>query len=112
MNNHKLEVEPMWHDWFMTDAFKVEKRLFRAFSFLPNDTRCKICYSRFNGMGGFMMRSLGRTQSNLNPNFCNVCEDFAKKNPGGAEVEISMLFADVRGSTALSERMTAIEFSK
>jgi adenylate cyclase len=53
----------------------------------------------------------GRKQSNLNPHFCNVCEDFARKNPGGAEVEMSMLFADVRGSTALSEQMSSIEFS-
>jgi adenylate cyclase len=63
-------------------------------------------------MGGFVMRSLGRKQSNLNPHFCNVCEDFAKKNPGGSEVEMSILFADVRGSTALSEGMTPIEFQK
>jgi hypothetical protein len=59
-----------------------------------------------------VMRSLGRKQSSLNPNFCNVCEDFAKKFPGGAEVEMAMLFADVRGSTSLSEQMTAIEFQK
>ena len=54
----------------------------------------------------------GRRQSNLNPHFCNVCEDFAKKFPGGAEVEMSMLFADVRGSTSLSEQLTPIEFQK
>jgi adenylate cyclase len=63
-------------------------------------------------MGGFIMRSIGRKQSNLNPHFCNICEDFAKMYPGGAEVEMSMLFVDVRGSTALSEQMTAIEFQK
>lgn len=33
------------------------------------------------------------------------------KYPGGAEVELSMLFVDVRGSTGLAERMTAKEFS-
>ena len=54
----------------------------------------------------------GRKQSNLNPHFCNMCEDFAKKFPGGAEVEMSMLFVDVRGSTALSEQMTSMEFQK
>ena len=53
-----------------------------------------------------------RKQSNLNPHFCNMCEDFAKKFPGGAEVEMSMLFVDVRGSTALSEQMTSMEFQK
>ena len=112
MSDQKLPVEEMWRDWFMTDAFKVEKQMFRAFRFLPHDPRCKICHSPFHGMGGFVMRSLGRKQSSLNPHFCNICEDFAKKFPGGAEVEMAMLFADVRGSTSLSEQMTAIEFQK
>jgi adenylate cyclase len=112
MSDRNLPVEQLWHDWFMTDAYKVEKRWFRAFRFLPHDPRCKICYSPFDGMGGFVMRSMGRKQSHLNPNFCNICEEFAQKHPGGAEVEMSMLFADVRGSTSLSEQMTPLEFQK
>ncbi|HLO18317.1 MAG TPA: adenylate/guanylate cyclase domain-containing protein [Anaerolineales bacterium] len=113
MSDHKSEVEQMWRDWFTTDAFRVERQIFRVFRLLPHDPRCKICYSPFRGTGGLIMRSLlGRKQSNLNPHFCNVCEDFAKRNPGGAEVEMSMLFADVRGSTALSEQMTSTEFNK
>jgi adenylate cyclase len=32
--------------------------------------------------------------------------------PGGAEVELSMLFVDARGSTVLAEQMTAKEFSR
>jgi adenylate cyclase len=110
MSDHKPELDRMWHDWFTTDAASVEKRLFRAFRMLPHDPRCKICYSPFEGMGGLMMSIFGRKQSQLNPYFCNVCEDFAKKHPGGSEVEMSMLFADVRGSTALSEQMTVTEF--
>lgn len=110
MSDHKPELDRMWHDWFTTDAASVEKRLFRAFRMLPHDPRCKICHSPFEGMGGLMMRLLGRKQSQLNPYFCNVCEDFAKKHPGGSEVEMSMLFVDVRGSTALSEQMTVTEF--
>src|SRR5512138_1110403 len=112
MSDPKLPVEQLWHDWFMTDAYKVEKRWFRAFRLLPHDPRCKICYSPFHGMGGLVMRTMGRKQSSLNPNFCNICEDFAKKHPGGAEVEMSMLFADVRGSTALSEQMSPMDFSR
>src|SRR4030067_3793207 len=54
----------------------------------------------------------GRKPSTLNPRFCNVCEDFARKFPGGAQVEMSMLFADVRGSTALSEQMPPGEYKK
>ena len=110
---NKDNVEQMWHDWFMTDAFAVEMRLYRFFNILPHDPRCKLCHAPFQGVGGMVVGALyGRKQSNLNPYFCNVCEDFAKKFPGGAEVEMSMLFVDVRGSTALSEQMTPLEFQK
>lgn len=110
---NKDNVEQMWHDWFMTDAFAVEKRLYRFFYILPHDPRCKLCHAPFHGVGGMAVSALyGRKQSSLNPRFCNVCEDFAKKFPGGAEVEMSMLFVDVRGSTSLSEQMTPIEFQK
>jgi adenylate cyclase len=113
MSDHKPEVEQMWHDWFMTDAFKVEKEQYRFLRLLPHDPRCKLCHAPFHGIGGVVVGALlGRKQSSLNPSFCNMCEEFAKKYPGGAEVEMSMLFADVRGSTALSEQMTAVEFSK
>ena len=37
---------------------------------------------------------------------------FANKYPGGTELEISMLFVDVRGSTSLAERMTAGDFGQ
>ncbi len=110
---NKDNVSQMWHDWFMTDAFAVEKRLQGYFRILPHDPRCKLCHAPFHGIGGMVVGALyGRRQSYLNPYFCNVCEDFAKKFPGGAEVEMSMQFADVRGSTSLSEQMTPIEFQK
>jgi adenylate cyclase len=110
---NKDNVGQIWHDWFMTDAFEVEKRMYGLYRHLPHDPRCKLCHTPFQGVGGVVLGSLfGRKQSTLNPNFCNVCEAFAKKFPGGAEVEMSMLFADVRGSTALSERLTPHEFTK
>lgn len=37
---------------------------------------------------------------------------FAKRYPGGAELEISMLFVDVRGSTQMAERMTPASFGE
>ncbi len=38
--------------------------------------------------------------------------EFCQKYPGGTELEISMLFVDVRDSTKLAERMRAVEFSR
>jgi adenylate cyclase len=107
------EAEQLWHDWFTKDANTVERQMPRLFHFLPHDPRCKLCNAPFQGVGGIVVGTLfGRKQSNLNPHFCNICEEFAKKFPGGAEVEMSMLFADVRGSTALSEQMSPTEFSR
>lgn len=113
MSDDKSEYDQMWRDWFMTDAFQAEKRMHRFLRVLPHDPRCKFCHAPFEGIGGVIARALyGKKRSNLNPRFCNICEDFANKNPGGHEVEMSMLFADVRGSTALSERMNPTDFSR
>jgi adenylate cyclase len=37
---------------------------------------------------------------------------FAKRYPGGAELEISMLFVDVRGSTGMAEGMSPASFGQ
>jgi adenylate cyclase len=79
---------------------------------MPKNPRCKVCSAPFSGIGGtFVKLALGRERSTLNPNLCNICENFAREYQGGAEIEISMLFADVRGSTFLAEEMTPLEFS-
>jgi adenylate cyclase len=41
-----------------------------------------------------------------------MCEKFASEHQGGAEIELTMLFADVRGSTRLAEGMKPVEFSR
>ncbi len=113
MTENKEMADQLWHDWFTSDAFSVEKGIYGFFHVLPHDPRCKLCQAPFKGVGGALVSALfGRKQSSLNPHFCNICEDYAQKNPGGAEVEMSMLFADVRGSTALSEQMSPSEFQK
>jgi hypothetical protein len=106
IDNKPVDVGSVWWFWFSTNAFAVDKRLRRIFRLLPRDPRCKFCNAPFQGVGGALMRSLfGKQQSNLNPRFCNLCEVASREFPGGAEVAMSMLFIDVRGSTALSEKM-------
>ena len=51
------------------------------------------------------MRVIGKRQSVFNPMMCTSCEKQLLKRRGGAEVESSLLFADIRGSTALGERL-------
>lgn len=49
------------------------------------------------------MRRLGYGPSRKNPQICNTC--FEKAPMGGVEMEIGVLFADVRGFTSLAESM-------
>lgn len=86
-----------------------ERRIFRK---LPSEPRCHICNSPFGGVGGAIMRAVGKGPSALNPNVCRVCERHAQRHPGGAEVEASFLFADVRGSTTLAESLGTAEFTR
>jgi adenylate cyclase len=79
---------------------------------LPSPPRCKLCNAPFRGPGGVLMRAVGRGQSPLNRRLCKYCLSAAEKLPGGAEVELSVLFADVRGSTAMAERIVPQEFSR
>jgi adenylate cyclase len=45
----------------------------------------------------------------MSPNVCNVCEDVLPV--GGAEVDTAVLFADIRGSTAIAEQVGASEYA-
>lgn len=58
------------------------------------------------------MRALGKSPSAKNPNMCNTCFRFMEANHGGAEIECSFLFADIRGSTTLAEGMSATAFRR
>lgn len=102
-------VEEEWYK-LLTEGESVPRRFRRLMGLLPSDPRCKQCASPFRGWGGFLMHLVGRDQSKYNPRFCQQCDTF--DHPGGAEVVISMLFADVRGSTSLAEQMSAVEFSR
>ncbi len=103
----------VWGFWFTTNAFHVDKQLRRISRLLPSDPRCKFCNAPFRGVGGRLMRIIfGKQRSTLNPNFCNLCEIASREFPGGAEVDMSMLFIDIRGSTALSDKMSPTEFSR
>jgi adenylate cyclase len=75
----------------------------RLFRLVPSSPRCKACGNPFGGVGGRAFRLAGFKPSRKNPALCSRCCD--SMPPGGAEVDIAVLFADVRGSTALGERL-------
>ena len=112
-DSKSVDVGNVWWFWFTTNAFAVDKRLRRIMRVLPQDPRCKFCNAPFQGIGGLLTRILfSKQRSALNPRYCNLCEIASKEFPGGAEVPMSILFIDIRGSTATSENMTPTEFSQ
>ncbi len=115
------EVERIWHHYLskgsMPDTLHfpwyTSKRLRPLYLRLPAEPRCQVCYYPFAGIGGKVMHRLFDIQpSKLNPHLCNQCDEFAKKYSGGTEIELSIIFADVRGSTKLAQEMDATKFSQ
>jgi adenylate cyclase len=76
---------------------------------LPTNPRCKLCNAPFAGPFVLLMGLLGKRPSTKNPRFCRDC--LTEAPLGGTEIELSLLFADVRGSTALAERLRPAEFA-
>jgi adenylate cyclase len=58
------------------------------------------------------MRAIRYGPSPLNRRLCKWCTRAIHKHPGGAEIDVSVLFADIRGSTAMAEQMAPEEFSR
>jgi adenylate cyclase len=107
----KLTPEEMWERMLTGDWPRLQ-RIRRMWGALPSPPRCKLCNAPFRGPGGVLMRAIAYGPSPLNRRLCKWCIRAAHKHPGGAEVEISVLVADVRGSTALAEGMPPEEFSR
>jgi len=86
---------------------KLRKRWMRV----PQGPRCKVCAAPFHGVGAILTRIVTHGQSVANPTLCQLCFRKLSDHPGGAEVEISIVFADIRGSTAIAERIGPAAFS-
>ncbi len=84
-----------------------------AFKHVPAEPRCRVCNAPFGRPGRYLSRAMGfGPGSSLNPTLCVRCEKIVTANEVGAEVELSLMFADVRGSTALAQELGHAEFQK
>ena len=101
--------EASWRD-FLTRGDSREHKVRGFFKRIPHGPRCKLCAAPFAGVGAPLMRMIGKRPSNQNPTMCTACFAFLAEHHGGAEIECSFLFADVRGSTTIAEGMSATSF--
>lgn len=114
-------VEEVWRTYlttgrapdYVSQPWHQSPLLKRFVRQVPDDPRCQYCHYPFEGVGGKLAKvAFGIERSRLNPHMCNECERFAEEFQGGTEMDLSLLFADVRGSTSLAEKMSAYEFSQ
>src|SRR5436189_3638114 len=79
----------------------------RLFGLMPSAARCKFCNAPFKGRYAGAVKTIGYTPSRKNPRICARCIERAPE--GGAVVAVTVLFADVRGYTALCEQLEPAE---
>lgn len=110
MESH--EVSKAWEMILTTGReYKDVRGARNLLKLVPRSPRCRMCNAPFEGLGGALVKLfLGKEPARANSSFCNDCEVFARKHPGGAEVELAMLFVDVRGSTSIAEKLGTSEF--
>lgn len=105
--------EEFWHGVLTGENPSLPLRQLRyIWRHLPRGPRCKFCNAPYHGVGAPLMRLIGKGPSRLSPQLCRQCLDYASRYLGGVELELTMLFADVRGSTALAESMSPIRYSQ
>jgi adenylate cyclase len=106
-----MHDDPFWGDVL---SGRIRKRVWRRsiFRLISPDAhmRCHLCLAPFDGVAAPLMRAIGRGPWRRNPQFCDQCERLFSQRHGGAEVEIAVVYADVRGSTQLAAQMRPLEF--
>jgi adenylate cyclase len=105
-------VDEMWSKRLTEGSVRI-RRYRPIYGRLPSNPRCVNCHRPFAGIGGaFLHKFQGLEKSKKNPRYCSACHSFTYNFPGGAEIELTMLFVDVRGSTTIAEKMDTLEFSR
>jgi adenylate cyclase len=64
------------------------------------------------GIGRSVLRFMGSAPSSFSPRWCSSCEESARYYEVGAEVELTMLFANMRDSTSLAESKGTMGFKE
>jgi adenylate cyclase len=108
---HDMKGEPVDVAFFeQLMARHLPRAFMRVMRWLPAEPRCRLCNAPYGGIGGQIMRRFGFGPSRKNPSLCNTC--FERAPMGGVNMEIGVLFADVRGFTSLAERTPTGELAQ
>jgi adenylate cyclase len=107
--SHNASNETWWREYLLR-GHRSEGVARKIFPFLPAPPRCKVCYVPFGGIVGKMLGAVGWAPSRKNPHLCSRCCD--RLPAGGAEIEIAVFFADVRGYTTVAEKLPPAQLAQ
>jgi adenylate cyclase len=107
----KQTPQEMWAE-VLTGKSKGLMRMRSIMGAIPAGPRCKLCQAPFGRPGRTVLKLIGAGPSPLNRRLCKLCIKHLHEEPGGTEIEVTVFFADVRGSTGLAEGMAPQEFSR
>ncbi len=112
--HHDPRSDALWRGVLLGDASLAPQlaRLRRIFKRLPSNRRCKVCYAPYAAPFGPFIIRLGFGAWDKNPSLCGSCLRAMERHQGGAEIDLSMLFADLRGSTELAGHMSATAYGR
>jgi adenylate cyclase len=106
------ETEDDWRQ-VLTGEWRPLLELRKRMRLLPSEPRCKLCAAPFGGLGGKLVPLVGFGRWEGNPSLCRACfTSIDSRGSGGAEVPVSLLFADIRGSTGIAERLKPAQYSR
>jgi len=110
--DHVRDFNPFWHAMLSGEhpMLRRGRRMLRLLSPTAHD-RCRLCFAGFDGFTAPAMRVMGRAPWRRNPHFCEKCESVLAQERGGTELDIGVLYADVRGSTQIAANMRPTEFA-
>ena len=97
-----------WHKPFPKELKRLRDILSLQQKFnlsLQSELHCHECGIPMTGFWGNILRFMNNTPSSFSPKLCSACEKSARQYEVGAEVELSIIFADVRDSTPLAEAL-------
>ena len=100
-----LTPEQEWHDFLSGTHPHLHHAM--PFRLVPSSPRCRLCAAPFRAPGSAIFKRLGFTPWEKNPNLCKrcftglqlhaaLCPTMSESDVHGAEVDVSMLFADIR----------------
>ena len=114
LDERDSDIDQYWHDVLTGNAkLAPGSRVGRAvFRHLPSEPRCKWCYAPYGAPFGPVLGRLGYGRWDKNPTLCHACMNYMEQHQGGAEVELAVMFADLRGSTELAATMTPAAYKR